>query len=279
MPHEVAHVQRVPQILVCFKGQGVQGQQGQGFALASLYLGVGVGGMPPQRSQGGAVQIFKQLALPGIPNLRAGAANVSHGQQVERCEVAFVAHSARKGLDDIRIAQVLFLSDVAHGEVLAHQEFNQQGVVSRHMVVLAKATHLDPTEVGMVAAAALGNVMEQGGYVQYPGLVPAGGELRAKGVLVGVFRQKKPAHIAQHHQDVLVHGVDMEQVVLHLTDDSTKGPQGTSQHRGLIHQPHGMRDPFRLLKNAQELQPIDGVAPKRRVHQRTCVVEGSQGSG
>jgi hypothetical protein len=32
-------------------------------------------------------------------------------------------------------------------------------------------------------------------------------------------------HVAQHHQDVLVHRVDVEQVVLHLPDDAAEHPQ------------------------------------------------------
>ena len=38
----------------------------------------------------------------------------------------------------------------------------------------------------------------------------------AERVFVRMFCHEKAPHVAQHHQDVLVHGVDVEQVMLHL---------------------------------------------------------------
>jgi hypothetical protein len=87
-------------------------------------------------------------------------------------------------------------------------------------VLAAEAAHLDGAQLGVVAAAALGNVVEQRGHVQHPGLVPARGQLRAERVLVRMLGDEEAAHVAQHHQDVLVHRVDVEQVVLHLPHDA-----------------------------------------------------------
>ncbi|MCY1509605.1 hypothetical protein D9M68_439570 [compost metagenome] len=76
--HEVADVERVPQRLVRLEALGVQGQQHQRLALAGLDLGVRVGHAPAQGAQGEAIQVFEQLALPGIPHARRGAADVGH---------------------------------------------------------------------------------------------------------------------------------------------------------------------------------------------------------
>ena len=61
----------------------------------------------------------------------------------------------------------------------------------------AEAPHLARAQVGMVAAAALGDVVEQRRRVQDPGLVPAGGQLRAERVLGACSAEEAP-HVAQH---------------------------------------------------------------------------------
>ena len=80
----------------------------------------------------------------------------------------------------------------------------------------------------MIAATAFGNVMKKRGDIQQPWFVPACGQLRAKRVLMRMLSHEKPAHIAQYHQNVLVHRVGMEQVMLHLTHDAAKDPQVTA---------------------------------------------------
>jgi hypothetical protein len=90
---------------------------------------------------------------------------------------------------------------------------------------------------------------------------------------VRVLCNEESAHVAQHHEDVLVHGVDMKQIMLHLPHDAAEWPQGTPQHRGLVHQSHRMGDALGLLQDAQEVQPVDGVAPEGAIHQCTRVVE------
>ena len=94
-----------------------------------------------------------------------------------------------------------------------------------------------------------------------------------------MFGNEEAAHIAQHHQNVLVHGIDVEQVMLHLPHDAAKHPQVTPQHRGLVHQPHRMRCALRLHQNLAEGLAIDRVAAKARVHQVAGVVQRSQRAG
>ena len=134
--------------------------------------------------------------------------------------------------------------------MLTHQKLRKFGIFRCNAVLPAKNMHVLAAQLGMVAAPAFGNVMKQRGDVQNPGLVPACGKLRAHGVFVRMLGHKKPPHIAQHHQDVLVHGVHMKQVVLHLPDDFAKHPQVAPQHRCLVHQPQRVGDAFGLLQDA-----------------------------
>ncbi|EKD98584.1 MAG: hypothetical protein ACD_23C00356G0002 [uncultured bacterium] len=131
----------------------------------------------------------------------------------------------------------------------------------------------------MVAAAAFADVVKKGRHIQNPGFVPASGKLRAKRVFMRVLGHEETAHVAQHHQDVLVHRIHMEQVMLHLPHDAAKRPQIAPQHRGLVHQPHGMRDARGLLQDAHEGGAVDWVAPEGAIHHAARVVERTQGAG
>ena len=208
-----------------FKGQGVQRQQSQGFAFAGFHLGIRVGRTATQGAQGVAVQVFQQLAFPGVPYLGAGATDIGHRQQVQRREVALVDHAFGKVLNHIRVTQVLLLCDAAHAQVLGHQKLDQIGILFADGVVFAKTTYFCASQLRVVTATAFGNVVKQSAGVQDPRLVPSCSQLRAKRVLVGMFCHEKTPHIAQHHQDVLIHRVDMKQVVLHLAHDAPKHPQ------------------------------------------------------
>ena len=102
------------------------------------------GAAPAQDVAGGRVQLFEQLAFPGVPHLGAGAADVGHGEQVQGGEVALVAHAACEGGDHVGVGQILLLRHLAHGEVLGHEEFNEPRVLARDAVrrmLAAKAPH------------------------------------------------------------------------------------------------------------------------------------------
>ena len=165
----------------------------------------------------------------------------------------------------------------AHEQVLTHQKFDKLRIFGSNTVLAAKSSNVLATELGVVTATALGNVVKQRRDVKNPGLVPAGRQLRAHGVFVRMLGHEKTTHVAQHHQDVLVHRVDMEQVVLHLPDDLAEHPQVAAQHGGLVHQPHGMRDAFRLHQNLAESVAVDRVTAKAGVHHAAGVVKRAQG--
>ena len=128
----------------------------------------------------------------------------------------------------------------------------------------------------MVAATALANVMKQRRQIQQPGLVPAAGQLRAQRVFVRMLGHEKAAHIAQHHQRVLIDCVNVEQVVLHLPDDAAKRPQITPQHRGRIHQAERVGLAVWLLQDLHEGVAVDRVLAEGVVHQVASAVQRSQ---
>jgi hypothetical protein len=119
--------------------------------------------------------------------------------------------------------------------VVFDQEHDQFGVFVADAVLAAELLGVGHAELGVVAAAALGDVVEQRRQVQQPRLRKVGHQLAAERVFVRMLGHREAAHIAHHHQDVLVHRVDVEQVVLHLADDLAEVGQVAAQHRHVVH--------------------------------------------
>ena len=278
VPHEITHVQGVPQIFVRLKRHGIKIECFKRFAFAHLYQRMRIVGLATQHCRAGPVQVFQQLAFPCIPYLGAGATDIGHRQQIQSAQIPFVAHLVGECTNDIGIAQILFLRHMAHGQVVLDEKFNQLLIGFGNAVLATKQPHFFGAQIRMVAAASFRNVVKQSGHIQNPGLLPTGCELRAKRVFMRMLDDEKPPHIAQHHQDVLVHGVDMKQIMLHLPHDAPKNPQVPTQYRGLVHQPHGMCDALGRLQNAHEHGAVGRVAPKGCIHQATGVVKRSQGA-
>ena len=88
-----------------------------------------------------------------------------------------VAHTFGKVGNDLGVAQIGFLRNAAHGQVLAHHKLDKLCVFAGKTVLSAKASHLGTAQFGVVAPTALGNVVEDGGNGQQPGLVPPGSQL------------------------------------------------------------------------------------------------------
>ncbi len=91
-----------------------------------------------------------------------------------------------------------------------------------------------------------------------------------------VLDDGEAAHVAHHHQDVLVHRVDVEQVVLHLPDDAAEIDQVTAQHAGLVHQAQRVGDALRLLHDGEEQAAVYRIVAPARVHHRAGVVQAAQ---
>ena len=96
-------------------------------------------------------------------------------------------HAPGEFLDDGGVADVFFLRGLRHEQVFAHEPYEQVAVVGGKLVGLGELGGILCAELGMVAAASFGDVVEQGGKVE-DGLLGVvlheGGE---GGVFVAVF--------------------------------------------------------------------------------------------
>ncbi len=114
----------------------------------------------------------------------------------------------------------------------------------------------------MVAAAALGDVVEEAGEKQRLLVLEVGDEPRAERIFVRMLRFGEPAQVPDHHQDVLVHRVDVEEVVLHLPDDAAQHRQVLAENAEQVHPAQLVRKATGLAEDLHEARAVAGVAPE-----------------
>ena len=78
-----------------------------------------------------------------------------------------IAHLAGKFIDHIRVGNVLALGAVRHQQMMTHQPGGHLGIPARQAMTLTEGDRLVGTQLRMVTAAALGDVMVEAGYVQH----------------------------------------------------------------------------------------------------------------
>ncbi len=215
-----------------------------------------------QHALRGVVQVLEQLRLPGIPDPRAGAADVGHRQQVQRRQAPVGSDPGGERRDDGRIGDVLLLRGRRHHQVLLDQPGDELGVLARKLVRAAESPRVGAAQRRMIAAAALGDIVKQSGEIEHFRPREVGDQPRAQRIFVRVLGLGEAAQIADHHQDVLVDGVDVEQVVLHLADDASEHRQIAAENAVLVHPPQLVRDAARLAQDLDEARAIGRVAAK-----------------
>ena len=276
MAQEVADVQRVPEALVGVVGNAAFAQQPGSRLAAHVHLRGGPGGVAAEVGQRGPVQVFQQLALPGVPDPGAGAADVGHREQIQGREPTGGLHPLGELRNHLGVGQIAFLGGHRHGEVLTHQKAQQPLVVAGDAVGTAEAQHVALAQLRVVAAAPLGDVMKEGRHDQQPGRLEIAHQLAAERVLVHVLGHHEAAQVAHHHQRVLVDRIDVEEVVLHPAHDVSEGGEIASQHRPLVHQPQRVGDAGRGLQDGQEAGAVDRVVPVGAVDAEARMPEGAQ---
>src|SRR5258706_3783235 len=142
------------------------------------------------------------------------------------------------------------------------EELDELQVFGRKAVLAAETPGLEPAELRVIAPAAFGDVVEYRGDVQQPMALEAGDEAAAQRILVRELEHREAADIAQDREDVLVHGVHVEKIVLHLADDAPEGGQIPSQDAVLVHATKFVHDAARLLQQGKEIRAIPRIASK-----------------
>src|SRR3546814_8117386 len=79
----------------------------------------------PQRHARGGVQVGQQPVLPRVPKLRRGPGDVGAGEQVEQVQALAVGDARSEAMDDLRIADVLFLRGHRHQQVRSEEHTSE----------------------------------------------------------------------------------------------------------------------------------------------------------
>ena len=111
----------------------------------------------------------------------------------------------------------------------------------------------------MVAAAALGDVVEDRREVGELRLRQRPEDLRELRELVVVALEREAAQVADDEQRVRVHGVGVEQVVLHAADDAAEGGDVAAEHAVQVHAPELVRDAGGRAQDLEEQAVIARV--------------------
>jgi len=222
------------------------------------------------------IQVFQQLAFPGVPDLRAGTADIGHGQQVQGRQPARVADPDGEGGDDRGVADVFFLRGARHHQMHVHQPGDQLAVRLVELVLSAEPACIDGTQFGMVAAASLGNVVEQGGQVEQLGLVERGDQAAGKREFVRQIRHGEAPHVAQHGENVFVDRVDVEEVVLHLPDDAAECRDVATEQAIAMHRTQRPGDADRLAQQRHEQGAMQRVGAKCGIDARAAAPQCAQ---
>ena len=139
--------------------------------------------------------------------------------------------------------------------MIAHEPRDEPRLVAPEALLQAEGLGVDRAELGVIPAPALRDVVEQRGEI---------GELLARQGLhdlaqhrkfVVVLRHGQPPQVAHHEEGMSVHGVGVEQVVLHAPDHAPERRNVAAENAVQVHAPQLVRDSDRGAENLHE-QPV-----------------------
>ena len=114
----------------------------------------------------------------------------------------------------------------------------------------------------MIAAAAFRDVVEQPGEIEHFAPLEIGHQPRARRIFVRMLCLGEAAQVADHHQDVLVDRVDVEQVVLHLPDDAPEHRQVLAEDAEQVHPAQLVQQSQADAEHLDEPRAVGGIAPE-----------------
>ena len=130
----------------------------------------------------------------------------------------------------------------------------------------------------MVAAAALGNVVEDRGEVGELRLRQCPEDLRELRELVVVALERKATQVADDEQRMRIHGVGVEKVVLHAADDAAEGGDVAAEHAIEIHAPELVRDACGRAQDLEEQPVVAGVLAEFLVDEPQALRDQADGA-
>ena len=222
---------------------------------------------------------MEQHGLPGVPQLWIGAAHVRTGEHVQIVEVVLIADLAREFVDHLRVADVLLLRGHREQQVVLHQPGHQAGLVARQALLQAESLGVHGAELGMIAATALGQVVEQRAEIDdllLRELLHDRGDQRQ---FLVEFRYGKAPRVTDDEQRVRIDGVGVEQIVLHASDHAAESRNVAAQYAVVVHAAQLVGDAARCAQDLEKQPVVARILAKLLVDQPQVPSDRANGAG
>ena len=228
---------------------------------------------------GSEVQLAQQALLPAIPQGFVGGANIRHRQADQIAQAVFRLNFFRELLNDFRVLNVPTLRGDRHQQVMAHQPGDQLRFARIETVQFGKFQHVLRAQHRVIAAAALGDVVEQGGNQDQFRMGQARPQLDAQRVAGARLFFGKALQLEHHADGVFIHRVGVEQVELHLPDDVRPLRHIGPQHAVAVHRQQPAAVGTRMAEHAQEQRARFRDVTQRLRQMAARVAQMAQGGG
>ena len=146
----------------------------------------------------------------------------------------------------------------------------------RQAVLTGEAARIACAKRRVIAAAAFRDVVEQTGEIQDFAPLEIGDEPRTQRIFVRVLRLGEAAQVADHHQDVLVDGVHVKEIVLHLTHDAPEHRQVLAEDAEQVHPPQFVQQAALGTEHRHEARTVGGIAPESAVDELAVAPQRTQ---
>ena len=253
-----------------FEGLRVAGELGFGLFTRAVFAGVQAVLVVFELVPGLLVEVVEEAGAPGVPEAGVGGTDVGEGQQVEMVEVFGAGDGRGVGGDGVGVGEVFFLRGQAVVEVVGDEPGEQGAVFGGDGVVFARVEVGDLCAgLAVVAVVAFADVVKEGGKVEDGRVFQAGQGFGGFGV--GGVGADEAVEGFDEFEGVLVHGVLVEEIVLHPPGDVGEGGDVAVEQAVLVDARQLGVDVAGLGEQGEEGAAVVGVAAARDVGEAVAV--------
>ena len=188
-----------------------------------------------QHFLGRVVEFGEKLALPAVPHAGPDGANVDDGEDEQQAQPLGALHDLREIEDRLEVGEVAFEGGRRHQQVIAHQPRHRLGLRRIEPQPRTDAQREFGAEHAMVAAAPLGDVVEQHRDIEHAPRVDLVEDRGRQRMIVGEPSLLDVGEQSDRADRMFVDGIMMIHVELHLRDDAAEIGHEAAEHPRLVH--------------------------------------------
>ena len=203
-----------------------------------------------QHFLGRIIEVAQQLPLPAVPDARPHRTDIDHGQAQQQAQPLGALHHFDEIEDGLVIGQVALEGGGRHQQVITHQPGDGLGLRGGQAQARAEMLRHFRTQYAVVAAAPLGDVMQQHRDIEHPARQYLAHQLGRQRMIGRQFAFLDPGQQADGADGMLVHRIMMVHVELHLRHDAAEIGDEPTEHGGLV---HPAQHRFRVARAGQHI--------------------------